>query len=147
SHFIFAVPKDFFRLEIEGAQALFCAREIDCVTLEISAEAAEPFFDGKLDAPHETVSVINVEDENSLARTSDLRSIRGAHVKIAFERTLRERQHRKNQDPEDEDEFHGNEATDFQARRQRAPAHSPLKKAKKTGMTSVVFAPTKPHHC
>ena len=79
-------PENFFRLEVKRAEPAVRSRVINRVPLHAPAEPSQSLLEVHVDAPHELVPVINVEDENALARTAlGLRAVRRAQVEVAFE--------------------------------------------------------------
>jgi len=83
---VLAFPKNFLRLNVECTKPPIRGGIINGVTFGIAAKSAQSFLEWNFDAPHELVSVIEVEHENPFARTALLCGVRRADVKITFER-------------------------------------------------------------
>ena len=74
------------RFQIEGPHAAIAGGKVRAVRLEASSETAKPFLKrGDIDAPHELMPLIHVENQNALSGSIlFLRRIRRAHVKISL---------------------------------------------------------------
>src|SRR5438552_9063396 len=88
--FISLVPDDLFRFQIEGPHAAIAGRKVSAMCLEVPGEAAQAFLKrGDIDAPHELVSLIDIENQNALAGPIILLSRVGrADVQVPFDRRL-----------------------------------------------------------
>src|SRR6266699_2038711 len=65
------------------------ARIINRVVLRVAAKSAQTFLKRNINAPDQPMAVVDIEDENSLARATRLRSVGRAQVEVAFEARVR----------------------------------------------------------
>ena len=86
ARFVSLIPDDLFRFQIEGAHAAIAGGEVGTVGLEVSGETAKAFLKrGDIDAPHELVPLIDIENQNALAGpVISLSCIGRADVQIPF---------------------------------------------------------------
>ena len=82
------LPGDLVSLEVEGADAGMLGGEVSAVGLEVGSEAAQAFFEDRdIDAPHQLMAVIDIEDQNTgaVGLALNLGRIRCAEVEVAFD--------------------------------------------------------------